>query len=247
MTPVEAIERNLYAFPPFHAWSRAEGHDGPDLLWTSSEIPTPYFNRVGRANLREDEADAAIAAAIARARAKNASLMWWVGPSTRPADLAQRLEAHGFQQTIEYPGMAMELEAEPTVPPVPGLRIERVRDLAMLRVWNDLGGFPEERYSFFAEHFDPSFHHYLGYMDGVPMSTSTLFLGGGVAGIYSVFTREDLRGRGIGAALTYVGLHDAYALGHRQAVLAARPKSAVLYARLGFVEHCRFSIYVREG
>jgi len=249
MTFSEAIEKNLYAFPPFHAWSRAEGYDGPDLLWTICDIPAPYFNRVGRANLRDDEADVAIAAAIARARAKNVPLMWWVGPSTRPAGLGERLVAHGFRHTTDLSGMAAELEEGQTASPVPGLHIEHVRDREMLRAWNVgfLMDFPEERYAFYAEHFDASFRHYIGSIDGVRVAVSTLFFGGGIAGIYSVYTVEALRGRGIGAALTRAAMNDAYELGHRSAVLVARPDASGLYARLGFVEKCRFATYVWEA
>ena len=248
MTLIEAIENNLYAFPPFHAWSRAEGYDGPDLLWTISDIPAAYFNRVGRANLREEEADAAIAAAIARARAKNAPLMWWVGPSSRPAGLGQRLVAHGFRQTADLSGMAAELNEQQAGSPVPGLHIERVRDRERLRLWNTgfLMDFSEERYAFYAEHFDSSFRHYIGSIDGVRVATSTLFFGGGIAGVYSVYTLEEMRGRGIGTALTQAAMNDAYELGHRYAVLVARPDASGLYARLGFAEHGRFGTYLSE-
>lgn len=247
MTPVEAIENNAYAFPLFHAWSRAEGYDGPDLLWTISEIPAPYFNRLGRANLEDDEADAAIEAAIARARAKNVSMVWWVGPSSRPAGLGARLVAHGFKQTFDLPGMAAKLKAELAYSPALDLHIERVRDRERLRVWNDLPHFSEERYAFYAEHLNASFRHYVGYIGGVPVATSSLFFGGGTAGIYSVFTLEEMRGRGIGAALTRAAMNDARELGHGEAVLLARPQPAELYARLGFVEHCRFGTYLWEG
>jgi len=242
MTFVEAIENNVYAYPLFHAWSRAEGYDGPDLLWALSDIPDARYNSVGRSNLRDDEADDAIEAAIARARAKNVSLMWWVGPSSRPADLGRRLVAHDFTHTADRPGMAAQLE--PRQAHSPAVVIERVRDREMLRVWNDVPGLGEERYAFYAEHPD-SFHHYIGHVDGAPVATASLFFGGGAAGIYNIHTKPEWRGRGIGGSLTIAAMNDARELGYPYAVLLANLKSAVLYARLGFVEHCRVGIYVR--
>lgn len=245
MTPSDAIEANAWAFPLFHRWSRAEGYDGPELLRTLSDIPAAYFNRVGRANLRADEADAAIEDVIGSARAKNVSVLWWVGPSSRPLDLGTRLVAHGFAHTADCPGMAKDLlAAEP--PPRRDLRIERVRDREMLRVWNALPGFGEERLDFYAEHLNSSFFHYVGYIDGEPVGTSTLFIGAGIAGIYGMFTPEAMRGRGVGAALAGAAMSEARALRHRQVVLLSRPSAAGFYSRLGFVEHCRFGIYVLE-
>ena len=244
MTPTEAIENNVYAFPLFHAWSRAEGYDGPDLLWALSDIPAPYFNRVGRANLRESEAAAAIAAAIARARAKKVSLVWWVGPSSQPVDLRQRLVAQGFRHTVDVVGMATELERELAGSLL--VRVERVRDRELLRVWDDIPRLSEERYGFYAEHLDASFRHYVGYVDGVPVGTSSLFFGGGTAGIYSMFTVEEMRGRGVGTALARAAMNDARRLGYRQVVLLARLTAAGFYARLGFAEHCRFGNYLWE-
>src|SRR5258707_912878 len=145
VTPAEAIENNVYAYPLFHPWSRAEGYEGPDLLWTISDIAAPYFNRIGRANLGQNEADAAIAAVIARARAKNVSLVWWVGPSSRPADLGRRLVAHGFRHTVDLPGMAAELEVEQAASAPLASHAERVRDGETLRLWNALPRLSEER------------------------------------------------------------------------------------------------------
>jgi len=240
VTELEAIEANLFAYPLFHAWSRAEGYDGPDLLWAMSDIPAALFNSIGRANLGEDAADAAIEGLIARARVKRVPLLWWTSPSSKPADLTRRLEAHGFKHSGELPGMAMEAD-HPR--PNDAIHIETVRDAEMLKIWNAVPDGSAERDAFYAEHLG-SFRHSIGYVDGRAVATASLFFGGGTAGIYNVYTVPAMRGRGFGAALTRAAVNDACGAGYRRVVLQATRDSAPLYRRLGFVEHCSIGHYL---
>ena len=61
----------------------------------------------------------------------------------------------------------------------------------------------------------------------------------GVAGIWNVGTRPDVRGRGIGRETTLAALRDARAAGHRLSVLGSSPMGLPVYTRIGFVEVCR--------
>ena len=49
---------------------------------------------------------------------------------------------------------------------------------------------------------DLDLRHYLGYVDDTPVMTSSLMLAAGVAGVYSVVTRPEFRGMGLGAMIT---------------------------------------------
>lgn len=86
-------------------------------------------------------------------------------------------------------------------------------------------------------------HYYLGKLDGEPVATSLLFLGGGVAGIYNVATLPEARRQGIGSALTMIPLLEARRQGYRIGILQTTPTGLNLYRRLGFREYCLFSAY----
>jgi hypothetical protein len=133
---IAAIEGNLFELCRQYAlWPRAAVHDGPDLLWSITDVPFPVFNSIMRARLRPVEEDGAIAGVVARGKARKVPVLWWTGPATLPSDLASRLIAHGFRgDTI--PGMAAGLQELPESLPAPsGLRIMRVREAKTMATW----------------------------------------------------------------------------------------------------------------
>jgi len=85
--------------------------------------------------------------------------------------------------------------------------------------------------------------NYLGYLNGEPVSTSTVFYGGGAAGIYCVATLPKARGKGIGAALTLKPLQDAREMDYRVGVLQSSEMGFNLYQKLGFRHLCQIEYF----
>ena len=252
-----AVEANLFAVMPlWRRWPAAEVHDDPGLLWSLTGSPFPIFNSVMRANLAPAEADAAIAAAVARGRSRDVPLLWWTGPATRPADLGERLVAGGFAHAEDAPGMAVDLRDLPDAPQSPpGLVVEQVADPETLREWCAAMSAGYEMPAAFGETYDDCLihvgleprapvRHYLGRLDGVPVATATLVLAAGVAGIYDVATIPAARRNGIGAIITTQPLRDALAEGYRAGILHSSAAGLSLYRRLGFREYCSIGQYL---
>lgn len=253
---ITAIEANLFDFfPLFREWSKAEIHDTPELMWSITEIPFPLFNSVLRARLSPESTDDAIDAAITRYKSKNVPMLWWTGPSTQPSDLGTRLAVRGFQQA-EFPGMAADLNTLPETVELPGkFVIQRVDSDEVLDTWCrvlctgfELPDFVADAFFDFSRSlgFDENFLYrsYLGYLEGEPVSTSSLLLSAGVAGIYNVTTQKEARRKGIGAAMTTYPLEVARSLGYRVGILQSSKSGFNVYRNLGFKEYCKIFQYI---
>lgn len=81
--------------------------------------------------------------------------------------------------------------------------------------------------------------------EGRLVATSLLFLAGGVAGIYSVATLPEERGKGLGAHVTAEPLRVAHALGYGVGVLQSTASGHPVYRRLGFEQVGSVPLFVR--
>jgi GNAT superfamily N-acetyltransferase len=231
--------------------------DIPGIKRVTSNIPMSLLNSIMDACLSPQQVPPIIERIIADARLRKVPVLWWIGPSTRPVDLATRLINSGFSIDEDGPGMAADLEnLNDRLPSPEGLSIQPALDDGAWWAWSRTmaKGFeaPPERYEFavntwhnlISELNPTTTQAYTAWLDGSPVATSLLQLGGGVAGIYSVATIPEARHKGIGAQVTLYPLHQARQMGYKVGVLQASEMGLSVYKSLGFQECCWITSYV---
>ncbi len=209
------------------------------------------------ARLKPEEVDAAVRLIRADAETRQVPVLWWVGPSTQPSNLGARLEKSGFMVDEDSPGMAVKLgELNESLPVPDGLQVQHVSSDDEMQEWclTMARGFeaPASKVDFMVESWyefmriveSSSLRAYLARLDGRPVATSLLKLGGGAAGIYAVSTIPEARRKGIGARVTLYPLLQARAMGYKVGVLEASEMGLPMYRSLGFQEYCRITTYI---
>jgi GNAT superfamily N-acetyltransferase len=215
--------------------------------------PVPSFTSISRLRVDPDE----VAETLAEVRsivtqAGHTEAIWWVGASATPADLADRLQAHGLRPANgghwEPHATAMVLSEEPPPAP-PEVVARRVESLEEFRLADRISGrafevpeaeqdewdaIAEERFA--AERADHSPRTYLGFVDGEPVAVArglvepdapaVLLIGGGVL--------PEARGRGLYRALVRARWDEAVASGKPALVTQAGAMSRPILERLGF-------------
>jgi ribosomal protein S18 acetylase RimI-like enzyme len=246
-SPTAAMDANLTAAAAtYGTLPGAQGLDVPGVVGVVTDVPLGFFNLVATTDLRDDDADAAIASVLARFAARRAPCRWWVTPSSRPADLGERLARHGMHVHYTAPAMVADLgrsELAGGLPP--GAAIVRVRERAELerlsRVLMAAFEEPATKVPAWVDTFaalgldgGAPWQHFLATIDGEPLATASVLLGGGVAGLYHVGTLPHARGRGLGRAVTVAALLAARDRGFTSAVLQSSAEAFGLYRSLGF-------------
>ncbi|HXI46722.1 MAG TPA: GNAT family N-acetyltransferase [Candidatus Acidoferrales bacterium] len=239
-----------------------EPHLDADASWAVGGVMDPYTNTVVSARFDPATADRRIAEIVAAYDALPAPFLWWRAPFHTPADLGERLEQAHVYAIGEAPAMTLDLgELGPPPGAAAGLEIRGVADEAGLRAYLAVidaepppdGAppmFPPEKVERIVSHLvprlaaEPAPLRVVGWLDGRPVGTARLSLAGGVAGIYSVATLPEARGRGIGAALTHACLATGRELGYRIATLQSSDMGFNIYRRLGFATQFAYAIHV---
>ena len=257
MGVIEEAEAALVA--QWSVLARAPGgelHEQDGVRWYETPIPSLPYNGVVRTRLPDGaEADAVITRVLERYRSRGVQHLWFVAPSSRPANLGRRLEAQGLQEVEQMTYMSFEL-AGWHAPPLGGeATVSEVLDERDLVAYSaltvDYWELPDDDAELVYElqrALGPGQvpgHRYLARIDGEPVGKAYLSLAGalGVASFYGMSVQPAMRGRGIVRALTLTLLARAQREGCHRLVIHSSNAGLGLYRRLGFAEHCVLPVY----
>lgn len=249
---IDAIRGNLCDF--FRLLSRrlppGDGFEDDKFARWHTPLPHPWFNGfLCNTPPAENDADFIQETIQYFTQRQVDTFTCWLRPSLERSDWEPVLSGFGFGFSDGTPGMAIDLQALPHSPSMPqGLEIRSVEDESTMHIWThvftigyDLPPDWEDRvFEVFSRlGLDFPLRNYLGYLDGEPVSTSTVFYEIGVAGIYDVATLPEARGKGLGTALTLAPLLEAREKGYRIGVLQSSEMGYIVYKKLGFRHLCQ--------
>jgi ribosomal protein S18 acetylase RimI-like enzyme len=253
---VQALEQNLWEM--WSRFGRGDGcvlHEEADAIWFDTPIPTLPYNAVIRF-AAEDDVDRRIDAIFDHYRRRGVPFMWIAHPSAQPPDLDERLRARGVEEAEVCPGMSMNLADLPEQEETPaGFEIREATEEADMSEVLELvawrWGVPQEVIPLLApvtrafEVGSPggAVRTWIAEQHGVPVAKAVVNLAAGVAGIYGVATKPEVRGLGLARILTLQALREARERGYDRGVLHSTPVARSLYEKIGFRTYSPFRIF----
>lgn len=159
------------------------------------------------------------------------------------------LERAGLRHSVDLPGMVTEHVAPPVREPAE-IEVRRVCDAATRDAFCAIGSVCfHVPLSWFHEVFDNQavfrqFASYVGYVDGEPVSTTALVMGGGAVGVYNVATLPQYQRRGYGETVMRHALAESRREhGVERTILQSTLAGYKLYERMGFRTVTRVGVY----
>ena len=177
-------------------------------------------------------------------------------PTGLSADAANSLIAAGFSDSPAIPAMAVDIERLPPTKLPDGYLFTRVTAGRQGEAWADTLAIGYGLPIGLARRFSPAVigadmagdartQFFAVVHDERIVATSMLFLDDGLAGIYSVATLQDERGKGIGGYATAQPLRVAHALGYHVGVLQSSQAGHSVYLGLGFIDVGEVPMFTR--
>jgi GNAT superfamily N-acetyltransferase len=263
-TKVDQIQQNLIAYFRLFAGlpGMTLVEDGPVTWFASQGLPG---NLILRAQLSSATVDRQIDETMRQVGQHAAAIDWFVFPGCRPADLGERVAARGaaggpdgawrLVGEIGGPGgswMFADLATLIAAPPAPtDFRIALVSNSQMLKEWAraTIAGFGHDAahlenlpgHAFYAAYARHGFGaeacslHFVGYLDDQPVTSGTLLLAGGIAGLFDISTPPAFRRQGFGSAISWAMLNEAQMRGYRDAYVWSSRMGRNVYRSIGFV------------
>jgi ribosomal protein S18 acetylase RimI-like enzyme len=253
----EAVAENLRESFRIIASSRTAGEvrELPGVSIASAGVAFQMFNAAFLSGPVETEAELARRILLPSMQFNTRGLEWsfwvcedWLAPKAHRR-LRQVFERYGLRRTTGLPGMVAE-KVNPPTRLLPEVEVRRVCDS---RAGDDFRGIGSVCFHvplvWFNEVFDQDsvwdrFAGYVGYVDGVPVSTTATVASGDTIGVYNVATLPDHQRRGYGEAVMRHALAEAEReRPSRPVVLQSTEAGLHLYERMGFRTVAHFSVY----
>jgi hypothetical protein len=254
---IKTIEKNLFEQIRFYGTSyRARLIDNDKIMKFISRIPLSFFNCVVFYNLDPKNLKKQIKDFIKYGRSKKTSLLWLVGPSSRPHNTGALLEENSFKYDDHMISMAIEIpDLKSDLKYVDGFEMELVDNRKKLKKWvhTCLKGFDENDKNFLSIYkFERSLGYsrnlpwvrFTGLVNGEAVATSAVFMGSEAAGLDNITTTPDWRKKGVGASMVVQTLKFSQSLGYNIGVLQASDMGFNLYHKLGFKKYYEFREYI---
>jgi GNAT superfamily N-acetyltransferase len=231
------------------AWSEIDPRSGFDRVLTDGYCllfgPVPSFTQVSRLRLDPDTVAETIHEVRDEIRRRGrARATWNVGSSSTPADLVDRLRAHGLAADDHVTALVLGHEPAPGPADVEARRVESLEEFTLAGTiattafetahsheWEEIA---EERFALERAGHAP--RAYLAFVDGDPVASAQvllerdcpagLLIGGAVL--------PPFRGRGAYRALVRARWDDAAAAGFPALCVQAGAMSRPILERLGF-------------
>jgi ribosomal protein S18 acetylase RimI-like enzyme len=245
-----AIEDNVYTFFAEIGKNRDIFlHMGHRIKWIDAR-PSVWPNYLFDARFDTATVDQSIRLIKSHIERREAPAQWFIGPGLNSVELDRSLRKNGFNSTVQWPGMAVELLKMNTGFHGPDrLTIETVRTEESLALWVEIVSRAMFGNGFMSIELFRNFltnkkvYIYLAFLNKTAVATSLLFISSGIGGLFLISTLPEYRNRGIGKAMTLAPLLDARKLGYRIGGLFATQLGEVIYRKIGFEQCCNFEIY----
>jgi GNAT superfamily N-acetyltransferase len=227
--------------------------DVPEVTAQISPLQSTWLNQVGLATFTEANVDEGIEQVIARYPQAGKFFRWFVGPTSQPKNLGERLAAAGLTYRGSIKGMVLR-NIDLAIKSNPDVSVKQVSFAdwnAHLSMMAHAYGMDREVMRIFNrcyEVVEKPVDFYLAYVPDQeePVATAvSVFDDHGMVVLLGAATLEAYRGRGIYTTMVAKRLEDARARRATTAIIQSDPKTSTpILHTLGFEQVCTLDSYV---
>jgi len=203
----------------------------------------------------EDCDQRSVKTAIDYFKTKKLPYAFWIGFENDPSWLEQELVSTGLVTDETEWAMICDLEKQKPMPINSDFDIRQVQDRAEIKnvisVINQI--IPVDEHLAIQSFYEQSaavllskncpLTFFIGYEGGKPISLSSLFCDQEIASIFDVIVLPEMRGIGLGKAMTLKAMLTAQEKGFNNCVLTATNDAKYLYQKLGFKDVKTMRVY----